>query len=221
MSDSAPIRVLLVDDDPMVLSGLTMILAGAQGIEVVGEARDGGEVPDAVSKQKPDVVLMDIRMQRVDGLRMTELLRSRPGAPEVIILTTFDADEHVLRALRAGASGFLVKDTPPGDIVRAIELVARGEAMLSPTVTKRLVTHVATGQRTAGDRARTLFARLTEREREVALAIAMGKSNADISKDLHMSLATVKTYVSRALAKVEANNRVQLALLAHDVGAAG
>jgi DNA-binding NarL/FixJ family response regulator len=135
----------------------------------------------------------------------------------VIVLTTFDADEHVLRALRAGASGFLLKDTPPPDIVRAIGLVAAGEAMLSPAVTRRLVEHVAgTRPDPQADRARDLLARLTDREREVAMAIGQGKSNAEIGRELFMSVATVKAHVSRLLTKLELNNRVQIALLAHD-----
>jgi DNA-binding NarL/FixJ family response regulator len=164
---------------------------------------------------------MDIRMPGVDGLAATERLRAREGAPQVIVLTTFDADDHVLRALRAGAAGFLLKDTPPPEIMRAIRLVAAGEAMLSPTVTRRLIEHVADdglGARRA--RARELLDRLTEREREVAIAIGQGKSNADIAAELYMSVATVKAHVSRLLAKLELGNRVQIALLAHDAGVA-
>jgi DNA-binding NarL/FixJ family response regulator len=219
---TAPIRVLIVDDDPLVRAGLTMMLAGTEDIEIAGEAADGSEVAAAVDAHAPDVVLMDIRMPRTDGLAATEELRARPSAPEVIVLTTFDADEHVLRALRAGASGFLLKDTPPADIVRALRLVAAGEAMLSPAVTRRLLRHVAGGgveDRRA--RARELLERLTDREREVAIAIGQGKSNAEIGRELYMSVATVKAHVSRLLAKLELNNRVQIALLAHDAGYAG
>jgi DNA-binding NarL/FixJ family response regulator len=197
-----PIRVLLVDDDALVRAGLSMLLAGADDVRVVGEASDGSEVAAAVAEHQPDVVLMDIRMPGMDGLSATELLREREDAPEVIVLTTFDADDYVLRALRAGASGFLLKDTPPADIVRAIRAVAAGEPMLSPTVTRRLI-----GQ-------------LTEREREVAVAVGLGKSNAEISRELYMSVATVKAHVSRVLEKLELNNRVQIALLAHDAGEA-
>jgi DNA-binding NarL/FixJ family response regulator len=219
---TAPIRVLIVDDDPLVRAGLTMMLAGTEDIEIAGEAADGSEVAAAVDAHAPDVVLMDIRMPRTDGLAATEELRARPSAPEVIVLTTFDADEHILRALRAGASGFLLKDTPPADIVRALRLVAAGEAMLSPAVTRRLLRHVAGGgveDRRA--RARELLERLTDREREVAIAIGQGKSNAEIGRELYMSVATVKAHVSRLLAKLELNNRVQIALLAHDAGYAG
>ena len=215
------IRVLIVDDDALVRAGLSMMLAGTDDIRVVAEASDGAEVESAVDAYQPDVVLMDIRMPGVDGLAATERLRAREDAPQVIVLTTFDADDHVLRALRAGAAGFLLKDTPPPEIMRGIRLVAAGEAMLSPAVTRRLIEHVADdglGARRA--RARELLERLTEREREVAIAIGQGKSNADIAAELYMSVATVKAHVSRLLAKLELGNRVQIALLAHDAGVA-
>jgi DNA-binding NarL/FixJ family response regulator len=216
---STPIGVLVVDDDALVRAGLSMILSGAEDLRIVGEAGDGSEVAAAVDRLAPDVVLMDIRMPGMDGLAATEELRRRPGAPEIIILTTFDADEYVLRALRAGASGFLLKDTPPADIVRAVRLVAAGEAMLSPAVTRRLLTHV-TDPALAGRKARAteLLDRLSERERSVALAIGQGKSNAEISGELYMSVATVKAHVSRLLTKLELTNRVQVALLTHDAG---
>jgi DNA-binding NarL/FixJ family response regulator len=216
---SEQIRVLVVDDDPLVRAGLSMLLAGAEDVAIVGEAADGAEVPGAVAQHAPDVVLMDIRMPGVDGLVATEALRRRDDAPEVIVLTTFDADDHVLRALRAGASGFLLKDTPPAEIVRAVRLVAAGEAMLSPTVTRRLIGHVA--DEGVGDRRRRALdqlAQLTEREREVAVAIGQGRANAEIGRELYMSVATVKAHVSRLLAKLELNNRVQIALLVHDAG---
>jgi DNA-binding NarL/FixJ family response regulator len=215
------IRVLIVDDDALVRAGLSMMLAGTEDIRIVAEASDGAEVLPAIGAYAPDVVLMDIRMPRVDGLAATEQLRSRPDAPQVIVLTTFDADEYVLRALRAGAAGFLLKDTPPPDIIRAVRLVASGEAMLSPGVTRRLIEHVA-GDGHAARRARAgeLLDRLTGREREVAIAIGQGKSNAEIAAELFMSVATVKAHVSRLLTKLELNNRVQIALLAHDAGLA-
>jgi DNA-binding NarL/FixJ family response regulator len=216
--------VLIVDDDALVRAGLTMILSGADDVRVVGEAADGGEVPAAVAAHRPDVVLMDIRMPRVDGLAATEALRRRPDAPEVIVLTTFDADEFVLRALRAGASGFLLKDTPPVEILQAVRKVALGEATLSPTVTRRLIAHVAAPQparsgATRADAVRRL-AGLSERERDVALALGQGRSNAEISGELFMSVATVKAHVSRLLTKLDLNNRVQVALLVHDAGLA-
>jgi DNA-binding NarL/FixJ family response regulator len=211
-------RVLLVDDDALVRSGLRMMLAGAGTIEVVGEAGDGREVLAAVDRHRPDVVLMDIRMPQVDGIAATRLVRGQPSAPEVIVLTTFDADELVLRALRAGAAGFLLKDTPPAEIVRAIELVHAGDGMLSPAVTRRLIAMVAGGEGEGDrrERAREGLAGLSEREREVALAVGRGRSNADIAAELHMSVATVKAHVSRLFAKLEVDNRVQIALLVQD-----
>ncbi len=213
------IRVLVVDDDALVRAGVGMILAGAEGVTVAGEATDGAEVEAAVDAHRPDVILMDIRMHELDGLSATERLRTRADAPAVIVMTTFDADEHVLRALRAGASGFLLKDTPPAEIVNAVRRVAAGEAMLSPSVIRRLVDHVAGD---AGDARREAalarLARLTDREREVAVALGRGKANADIGRELYMSTATVKAHVSRLLDKLELDNRVQVALLAHDAG---
>ena len=216
-----PVRVLVVDDDPLVRAALAMVLGGAEDLALVGEATDGDEVPAAVERCSPDVVLMDIRMPRTDGLTATEQLLAGPGAPEVIVLTTFDADEQVLRALRAGASGFLVKDTPPAAIVEAVRRVAAGEPMLSPTVTRQLIAHVAAVEpaslgdaRTRGARAR--LDQLSEREREVALAVGRGLSNAQIGAELYLSVATVKAHVSRLLVKLGLANRVQIALLTHD-----
>jgi DNA-binding NarL/FixJ family response regulator len=218
---SSPIRVLIVDDDALVRAGLSMMLAGSEDVRVVAEAADGAHVGAAVDAYRPDVVLMDIRMPGVDGLAATEELCARESAPHVIVLTTFDADDHVLRALRAGAAGFLLKDTPPPEIVRAIRLVAAGEAMLSPTVTRRLIQHVADdGVASRRAQARERLDRLTDREREVAVAIGHGKSNAEIAAELYMSVATVKAHVTRLLQKLELDNRVQIALLAHDAGVA-
>jgi DNA-binding NarL/FixJ family response regulator len=215
------IRVLIVDDDALVRAGLSMMLAGSDDVLVVGEAADGSQVAAAVDDFAPDVVLMDIRMPEVDGLAATEALRARADAPQIIVLTTFDADDQVLRALRAGAAGFLLKDTPPPEILRAIRLVAAGEAMLSPGVTRRLISHVADdGLAGRRSRANELLERLTDREREVAIAIGHGKSNADIAAELFMSVATVKAHVSRLLQKLDLDNRVQIALLAHDAGVA-
>jgi DNA-binding NarL/FixJ family response regulator len=214
-----PVRVLIVDDDALVRAGLAMILGGVPDMAVVGEAADGAEVPAAVRAHAPDVVLMDIRMPTVDGLAATEALRARPDPPEVIVLTTFHADEYVLRALRAGAGGFLLKDTPPAQILHAVRRVAAGEPMLSPTVTRQLIAHVSdTGADGRRRRALALLDRLSEREREVAVAVGQGRSNAEISAELFMSVATVKAHVSRVLTKLELNNRVQVALLAHDAG---
>ena len=213
-----PIRVLLVDDDPLVRSGLRLMLGGAGQIEVAGEVDDGQGVLAAVDLHHPDVVLMDIRMPSLDGIAATRLLREQPRAPQVIVLTTFDADELVVRALQAGAAGFLLKDTPPGEIVRAIELVHAGDGMLSPGVTRRLISLVA-GDTDAGarsDRARERLDGLTEREHEVALAVGRGLANAEIAAELYMSVATVKAHVSRLLTKLGVENRVQIALLVQE-----
>jgi len=209
------VRVLVVDDDALVRAGLTMMLDGANGISVVGEAADGDEVPRSIDAHAPDVVLMDLRMPRVDGIVATKRLRTRPNPPEVIVLTTFDADDHVLRALRAGASGFLLKDTPPDRIVDAIRKVAAGEAILSPQITRRLMDRVAT-EAGAYEQARALLGKLSPRERDVVIAIAQGKSNAEIAAELFMSVATVKSHISHIFVKIDVDNRTQIALLAHD-----
>jgi DNA-binding NarL/FixJ family response regulator len=214
------IRVLLVDDDALVRSGLKMMLSGSERISVVGEADDGRGVLEALDRHRPDVVLMDIRMPVVDGIAATRLVREQPDPPAVVVLTTFDADELVVRALQAGAAGFLLKDTPPPEIVRAIELVHNGDAMLSPAVTRRLISLVAgdteSGSRT--DSARAALATLSAREHEVAMAVGRGCANAEIATELHMSVATVKAHVSRLLSKLAVDNRVQIALLVQDAG---
>jgi DNA-binding NarL/FixJ family response regulator len=213
------IRVLVVDDDPLVRAALAVMLGSAEDIALVGEAADGDQAERAIDAHAPHVVLMDIRMPHVDGLVATERIRSGPDAPHVIVLTTFDADDHVLRALRAGASGFLLKDTPPPEMLRAIRLVAAGEPMLSPAITRRLIARVTDSKATARrDRANQLLARLTDREKEVAVAIAQGKPNAEIGAELFMSIGTVKAHVTQVLMKLELDNRVQVALLAHDAG---
>jgi DNA-binding NarL/FixJ family response regulator len=212
------IRVMLVDDDALVRSGLKLMLAGAAQIEVVGEVDDGRGVLAAVDSLHPNVVLMDIRMPQLDGIAATRLLRSQPRAPAVLVLTTFDADELVLRALRAGAAGFLLKDTPPAEIVQAIEHVHAGDGSLSPAVARRLITLVA-GDTDAGERqetARERLATLSAREQEVAMAVGQGLANADIAAELHMSVATVKAHVSRLLTKLGVDNRVQIALLVQE-----
>ncbi len=217
------IRVMLVDDDALVRSGLRMLLGGATTIEVVAEVDDGDGVLAAVDRHRPDVVLMDVRMPRLDGVAATDLLARQPAPPAVLILTTFDADDLVLRALRAGAAGFLLKDTPPAEIVRAIELVAAGDSMLSPAVTRRLIDLVAREADTGTPRADAdgLLERLTPRELEVARGVGQGLSNAEISAALHLSVATVKAHVSRVLEKLETDNRVQVALLIRDASPPG
>jgi DNA-binding NarL/FixJ family response regulator len=214
----SPIRVMLVDDDPLVRSGLRMLLGGTEAIKVVAEADDGDKVLAAVDRHRPDVVLMDIRMPGLDGVSAAALLAAQPSPPAILMLTTFDADELVLRALRAGAAGFLLKDTPPAEIVRAIELVHAGDSMLSPAVTRRLIDLVAAEVEEGTPRADAdrLIEGLSPRELEVARAVGRGLSNADISVELHLSVATVKAHVSRLLEKLGADNRVQIALLIRD-----
>ena len=214
------IRVLLVDDDALVRRGLRIMLAAATSVEVVAEVADGNEVLGAIDLHRPDVILMDIRMPQLDGIAATRLVAAQPNPPAVLVLTTFDADELVLRALQAGAAGFLLKDTPPTEIVRAIEHVHAGEGMLSPGVTRRLISLVA-GDSDAGARieqARDRLATLSPRERDVAHAIGLGQGNAEIAATLHLSVATVKGHVSRLLDKLEVDNRVQIALLVQEAG---
>ena len=211
--------MLVVDDDPLVRSALALMLGGQQDLEVVGEAGDGREGVELADRLAPDVVLMDIRMPQLSGLEATRELHSRPEPPRVIVLTTFDADDHVLGALGAGADGFLLKDTPPGDIVSAIRTVAAGDAMLSPSATRSLVSRLrstATTDRTstAADR----LAVLTERELEVAVCVGRGLSNSEIASELYLSIPTVKSHVSRLLTKLDSTNRVQVAMVVHDAG---
>jgi len=218
-----PIRVVLVDDDPWVRAGLGLVLRGAPELEIVGEAGDGGAGLEVIARTRPDVVLMDIRMPRMDGLAATQRLSEQRDPPRVIVLTTFDADEHVVRALASGASGFLLKDTSPGMIVEAIRRVAAGEPMLSPSVTAQLIRKVVDAGSAGGEaeRARTAAARLaglSPREREVAVAVGQGRSNAEIAGDLFMSLATVKAHVTHIFAKLGVANRVQIAICVHEAG---
>jgi DNA-binding NarL/FixJ family response regulator len=214
------VRVLLVDDDPLLRSGLRLMLAPEDGVEVVGEAGDGDEVLAAIDRHHPDVLLMDIRMPRLDGIAATRLVRAQPQPPAVIMLTTFDADELVVQGLQAGAIGFLLKDSPPADIVRAIEHAHAGESLLSPTVARQLVAMVA-GEGDAGARraaAQRRLAELSPREHDVALAIGRGLANAEIAGELHISIGTVKSHTTQLLAKLGVDNRVQVALLVQEAG---
>jgi DNA-binding NarL/FixJ family response regulator len=214
---TAPVRVLVVDDDALVRSGLLMMLGGRDDLVVVGDAGDGAAAIEAARAGGVDVVLMDVRMPVLDGIAATGRIRALPNPPQVIMLTTFAADELVVRALREGAAGYLVKDTPPADIVRAVHTVAGGEAMLSPSVTRSLIASVAAdGASERRERARRRLATLSEREAEVAQAVGRGASNAEIAAELYLSVATVKAHVSRLLDKLGVGNRVQVALLAHD-----
>ena len=217
------IKVLIADDQALIRSGLRAIIESEPGLEVVGEAGDGAEAVEAVRRLRPDVALMDIRMPRLDGVAATRaLLRGAVPVPtKILILTTFHLDDYVLGALRAGASGFLLKDTPPADIIRAVRLVAAGDAMLSPAVTRTLIEQFGADQpapRRAA--ARQALRTLTDRERDVAAEVAQGRSNAEIAARLYMSEATVKAHVSRVLAKLGAANRVQVAIMARDAGLA-
>ena len=217
----ARVKVLLVDDDALVRAGLRLILSSADDIEVVGDTDDGAGAVSAVRQHRPDVVLMDIRMPRTDGITATAALRRLEPAPQVIVLTTFQADEHVVAALRAGASGFLVKDTPPADIINAVRLVAAGDAIVSPSVTRTLLSHFENTEASERHRlAAQQLAALTDREREVATAVGAGASNAEIAAALYMSEATVKAHVSRLLSKLDVSNRVQVAILVHDAAQA-
>ena len=211
------IKVLLVDDDALVRAGLRIILSSADDLEVVGEADDGVRAVAAVRLHRPDVVLMDIRMAEMDGITATAALRRLTPAPQVIVLTTFQADEQVMSALRAGASGYLLKDTPPAQIINAVRVVASGDAIISPAVTRTLLAHFGHGE--GSDRRRAAaqrLAALTDREREVAAAVGTGASNAEIASSLYMSEATVKAHVSRLFTKLDASNRVQIAIVVHD-----
>jgi DNA-binding NarL/FixJ family response regulator len=210
------IKVLIVDDEALVRSGLRMILEVAGDISIVAEARDGDEAIIAVGRHRPDVVLMDVRMPGRDGLSAAAKLGRLTPPPKIIMLTTFDIDEYVHAALRAGAVGFLLKDTPPSDLAEAVRTVAAGNAMLSPSVTRRLIRTFAERGTPRAEEARRSLAGLTDREREVVCAVGRGLSNADIAHELDMAEATVKAHVSRALAKLGLSNRVQAALLVHD-----
>ncbi|GIH61470.1 response regulator [Microbispora siamensis] len=215
------IRVLIADDEALVRTGLRMILESAGDIAVVAEAQTGAEVVDAVARHWPQVVLMDVRMPRMDGVTALQHINRSPNPPKVVMLTTFDREEYVYGALRAGAAGFLLKDTAPRDLIAAVRAVAEGSAMLSPTVTRRVLDAFA-GQQAADVRAaRERLAVLTERERQVVRAVARGLSNAEIARELGMTQTTVKTHVSRSLSKLGLTNRVQIALLVRDAGEAG
>ena len=213
------IRVLLVDDDALVRAGLRMILSSAEDLDLVGEVDDGARAVAAVREHRPDVVLMDIRMPEMDGITATAALRRLDAPPQAIVLTTFQADEQVLSALRVGASGFLLKDTPPAEILNAVRLVAAGDAMLSPSVTRTLLSHFGDTEATERRRAAAQrLATLTDREREVALAVGSGASNAEVAASLFMSEATVKAHVSRLFTKLDVTNRVHIAIVVHDAG---
>ncbi|AEV84744.1 LuxR family transcriptional regulator [Actinoplanes sp. SE50] len=206
------VRVLLVDDQPLIRAALQMVISEAPDLEVVGEAGNGGEAVRLAAELRPDLVVMDLRMPGMDGIEAT---RRIAGQTRVLVLTTFDDDENVHRALRAGASGFLVKDMALDDILDAVRVVAAGDALLAPGVTRRLLQEFARRPAVAAPRAPE---GLTDREVEVLAEVGRGRSNPEIAADLHITVATVKTYVSRLLAKLGARDRIQLVIIAYDAG---
>ncbi|MFP7834880.1 response regulator [Marisediminicola sp. LYQ134] len=214
-------RLAIVDDDALVRAGLRMILGGDASIDIVGEASDGRDALEVIAATAPHVVLMDIRMPRLDGLETTKALTARGDRARVIVLTTFDTDELVLTALRHGAVGFLLKDTPPAELVDAVRRVAAGESILSPSVTAQLIAAVTGGSDARRTHAVALLERLTDRERDVAIAVGRGLSNAEIAAELYMGVATVKTHIGHLFTKLEASNRVQIARTVHDAGLTG
>jgi DNA-binding NarL/FixJ family response regulator len=211
------IRVALADDQALVRAGFRMIVESQPGMEVAGEAADGQEAIELVRRERPDVMLMDIRMPRVDGIEAT---RQVAGATRVVILTTYELDEYVFDALAAGASGFLLKAAPPEQLIRAIEVVAAGNALLDPSVTKRLIAEFAKRPELARKRPKELST-LTEREQEVLLEIARGFTNAEIAGRLHVSETTVKTHVAHVLDKLDLRDRVQAVIVAYEAGLVG
>ncbi|MEN8115108.1 MAG: response regulator transcription factor [Actinomycetota bacterium] len=212
------IRTLIVDDQTLVRSGLRLILESETELSVVGEAANGREAIEIASRQRPDVILMDVRMPVMDGIEATRRIQSSSldPMPRILILTTFDLDEYVYAALRAGASGFLLKDAPPDDLVHAIRVVARGEALLAPTVTRRLIEEFAAQPEPSAVPAG--MDDLTERELEVLRSLATGQSNAEIAESLFVSEATVKTHISHILTKLDLRDRVQAVVVAYESG---
>ena len=211
------IRVVVVDDPALIRDGLRTMLELDDGISVVGEAADGADAVDAVQRTRPDLVLMDIRMPGVDGLEATRRLLNRPGGPKVLVLTTYEADEYVIEAMRAGASGFLLKDLRKGQLVRAVHQAAAGDLVIDPSITKRLIERVVDTKR-AQTQARSALNRLTEREIEVLKLMARGLTNAELAAELSVSESTVKTHVARVLDKLELRDRVQAVILAYEIG---
>lgn len=211
------IKVVIVDDQALIRDGLRTMLELDEGISVVGEAADGSAVLETVRRTRPDVVLMDIRMPGVDGLEATRRLLRSPDGPKVLVLTTYDADEYVIEAMRAGASGFLLKDLRKGQLVRAVYQAAAGDLVIDPSITKRLIEQVVDTRR-ARTEARSALNRLTEREIEVLRLMARGLTNAELAADLSVSESTVKTHVARVLDKLEVRDRVQAVILAYEIG---
>lgn len=206
------IRVLIADDEPSIRSSLRLLVDSDDGMEVVGEAGDGETAIETAARLRPDLVLMDIHMPRMTGLAATRAITTQPAGPRVIVLTMFDVDEYVYEALRAGASGFLLKNSPPGEVLHAIRVVHEGKALLAPEVTKRLI------GRFAPVREDRRLAHLTDRERETLVLIGQGKSNAEIAAELFVTVTTVRTYVSRILTKLQTRDRAGLVVIAYESG---
>jgi len=212
------IRVLVADDEALIRAGVRLVLENAPDIEVVAEARDGREAVELVRRHRVDVALLDIRMPGGDGLAAAQEIRRLAPATQVIMLTTFGEDEYVATALQAGAAGFLLKDTDPDGLIEAVRIAGRGDAILSPSLTRRLIDRYVGSYDERGDRARDRLAVLTEKEREVVVLVGSGLSNAEIARKLFMSEGTAKAHVSRILTKLDCANRVQAAILAHEAG---
>jgi DNA-binding NarL/FixJ family response regulator len=212
------VRVLLCDDQALVRSGFRMILDQRPGIEVVGEAEDGHQAIDLARRRSPDVILMDVRMPNLDGVEATRRLVAAGSPARIVILTTFDLDEHVYDAIRAGASGFLLKDASPAQLVEAIEVVARGEALLAPAVTRRLMDRLAETLPGGARQPPPELSALTDREREVLRLLAGGLSNAELAERLYLSETTVKSHVSSVLRKLDLRDRVQAVVFAYEAG---
>jgi DNA-binding NarL/FixJ family response regulator len=210
------LRIVLVDDQALVRAGFKMVIDSQPDLEVVGEASDGVGAITEVARVHPDVVVMDVRMPVLDGIEATRRITAEPDAPKVVVLTTFDLDEHALAAIRAGASGFLLKDAPPEEMLRALRTVHAGDAVIAPSTTRRLLDHLTPLGADPG--AAAAVAGLTEREREVLLLMAAGDTNGEIAGKLQVAPATVKTHVGRILAKLDARDRVQAVVLAYEAG---
>jgi DNA-binding NarL/FixJ family response regulator len=211
------IRVAIADDQGLVRAGFRMIVGSQPDMEVVGEAGDGQAAIELVRREKPDVILMDIRMPRVDGIAATRTITGTESPPRVVILTTYELDEYVFDALAAGASAFLLKAAPPEELIHAIRVVAAGDALLAPSVTKRLIEEFAKRPKPAASKAKQLET-LTERERDVLMEVARGLTNAEIAQSLHIAETTVKTHVAHVLGKLDLRDRVQAVILAYETG---
>ncbi|WP_043676589.1 response regulator [Streptomyces xylophagus] len=214
---SGPVRVLLADDQQLIRTALRMVMADIDDVEVVGEASTGAEAVRLTAELAPDVVVMDIRMPGMDGIEATRRITASASVTRVVVLTTFDDDEYVYGALRAGASGFLVKDMALDDIIGAVRVVAAGDALIAPSVTRRLI-HDFASSRPEPDRVQRELTGITEREREVLTLVGSGLSNTEIAAELHISVATAKTYLTRLFTKLDARDRVQLVILAYEAG---